>query len=144
MVMFTFSVFDWKYPFWENLVQKIKIVSLSRNLVSRLIKLLELNKRINTEAAAHRCSVAVLKNQKQPLADVLQNWCNIQRKTIVLEFLFNKVAGLQLSCEYCEIIKNSFFYKTPPVASSEKSLNFPGKHQWWRRNRFIFLINTTE
>ena len=28
-VMFTFSVFDWKYPFWANLVQKIKIVSSS-------------------------------------------------------------------------------------------------------------------
>ena len=27
------------------------------------------------EAAAHRCSDAVLKNQKQPLADVLQNRC---------------------------------------------------------------------
>ena len=28
MAMFTFSVFDWKYPFWTNLVQKIKIVTL--------------------------------------------------------------------------------------------------------------------
>ena len=25
----TVSVFDWKYPFWVNLVQKIKILSLS-------------------------------------------------------------------------------------------------------------------
>ena len=29
MVMFTFSVFDQKFPFWEILVQKIKIASLS-------------------------------------------------------------------------------------------------------------------
>ena len=29
MVMFILSVFDWKYPFWANLVQKIKIVTLS-------------------------------------------------------------------------------------------------------------------
>ena len=28
MVMFIFFVFDLKYRFWENLVQKIKIVSL--------------------------------------------------------------------------------------------------------------------
>ena len=28
VVMFTFSDFDCKYPFWINLVQKIKIVSL--------------------------------------------------------------------------------------------------------------------
>ena len=26
MVMFTFSVFDWKYPFWENLVPKLKTI----------------------------------------------------------------------------------------------------------------------
>ena len=30
-------------------------------------------KRVNTEAAAYRLSVAVLKNQEQPLVDVLQN-----------------------------------------------------------------------
>ena len=29
---------DQKYPFWKNLVQKIKIVNLSCNLVPRLIQ----------------------------------------------------------------------------------------------------------
>ena len=29
----------------------------------------------------------------------------------MLESLFNKVAGLQLSCEYFEIFKSSFFHK---------------------------------
>ena len=65
-----------------------------------------------------------------------------KRKTPVLESLDNKVAGLQLSCEYCAIFKNSFFHKTSPVAASEKFINFPGKQQWRRRNRFIFLVNT--
>ena len=37
MVVFAFSVLDWKYPFWANLVQKFEIVSLSQNLVLRLI-----------------------------------------------------------------------------------------------------------
>ena len=46
----------------------------------------------------------------------------------MLESLFNKVAGLQLSCEYFKIFKNSFFHKTTPVAASEKFINFPGKH----------------
>ena len=32
------SVFDWKYPFWINWVQKLKIISLSWNLVHRLIQ----------------------------------------------------------------------------------------------------------
>ena len=29
VVLFTFSVLDWKHPFWANLVQKIKIVILT-------------------------------------------------------------------------------------------------------------------
>ena len=38
MVMFTFSVFDGKYPFFfANLVQKIKVVFLSWNAVVGLI-----------------------------------------------------------------------------------------------------------
>ena len=61
-----------------------------------------------------------------------------------LKCLFNKVAGPQLSCEYCEIFNSSFFHKIPPIAASEKFINFPGKHQWWTHSRFIFLINTTE
>ena len=36
-VMFTFSVFDQKYCFWVNLLQKVRIVSLSRNLTPMLI-----------------------------------------------------------------------------------------------------------
>ena len=37
MVVFTFSVLDGKYIFWTNLPQKIKIVSLSWNLLPTLI-----------------------------------------------------------------------------------------------------------
>ena len=36
MVMFTFFVFYRKYPFWTNLVQQIKIVSLSWKFIPRL------------------------------------------------------------------------------------------------------------
>ena len=36
MAMFTFSAFDWKYPFWENLFQIVKIVSLRWNLIPNL------------------------------------------------------------------------------------------------------------
>ena len=39
MMLFTFFVFECQYPFWVNLVQKIKIISLSWNLVSRLIQI---------------------------------------------------------------------------------------------------------
>ena len=38
MVVFTFSVCEWKCLFWANFVQKVKIISLSWNLVPRLIR----------------------------------------------------------------------------------------------------------
>ena len=38
MVMFRSSVFDRKNDFWADLVQKLKIVSLSLNLVQRIIR----------------------------------------------------------------------------------------------------------
>ena len=43
------------------------------NKLSESIWYERLYERVNTEAAAHHCSLAVLKNKKQPLADVPQN-----------------------------------------------------------------------
>ena len=37
LVVFTFSVLQRKHPFWDNLVQKIKIVNLSWNCMPRII-----------------------------------------------------------------------------------------------------------
>ena len=69
----------------------------------------------------------LVKFQKQPFADVFQNrcskrFCNIHRKTPVLELFFNIVAGLEdwncikkrlqhrcFFCEYCKIFKNTYF-----------------------------------
>ena len=39
MVVFTFSVLNRKYPLWANLVQKNKTVTLSWNLVPRIIRI---------------------------------------------------------------------------------------------------------
>ena len=61
----------------------------------------------------------------------------------MLGSLFNNVVGLQ-PVNIAKFFKNSFFHKTPQVDASEKLINFPGKHQWRRRNRFFFLINTTQ
>ena len=38
MKMFISSVVDWKYLFWAGLLQKIKLASLSWNVVLRLIQ----------------------------------------------------------------------------------------------------------
>ena len=65
-----------------------------------------------------------------------ENFCKNHRKTTMSESLFYKVAGLRpqacnfierntlaqvFSCEFCKIFKNNFFYRAPPVASSELS-----------------------
>ena len=62
------------------------------------------------EAVARRCSVG---------KGVLRYFAKFTGK------LCNKVAGLKkktlaqmFSCEFCEISKNTFFYRTPPVAAS--------------------------
>ena len=39
MVVFTFSFLEWKYTFWVNLVQKLKIVNLGWNLTPSLIRI---------------------------------------------------------------------------------------------------------
>ena len=39
MALFIFSVLDRKHPFWANLAQKIEVVSLSWNLIPRLIRI---------------------------------------------------------------------------------------------------------
>ena len=39
MVLFIFSVWDQKQPFWANLVQKIRLVSLGWTLVPRVIRI---------------------------------------------------------------------------------------------------------
>ena len=74
-----------------------------------------------------KCNTYYSYCKKQPFADVLQNscpktFCNIHRKALVLESLFNNFVGLKVSnfikketpakvfsCEYWDIFKNSFF-----------------------------------
>ena len=46
--------------------------------------------------------------QRQPYPDVLLYFVIFTRK---------ETSTQMFSCEYCEILTNSFFYRTPPVAS---------------------------
>ena len=64
-----------------------------------------------SEAVFYRCS------SKYVLLKISQN---PQKNTRVRVF-FNKVAGdadKMFSCEFCEICKNTFFDRKPPVAAS--------------------------
>ena len=62
---------------------------------------------------------------------VLKNFAKFTRKHLGQSLFLNKVAGAAcnfiiketlaqaFSCEFCEIFKNTFFYRTPPVAASD-------------------------
>ena len=62
---------------------------------------------------------------------VLRNFAKFTGKHLFQSLFFNKLAGLRpetffkkeslaqvFSCEFCEISKNTFFYRIPPVATS--------------------------
>ena len=55
---------------------------------------------------------------------VLRNFTKFTGKHLPQSLFFNKVAGLRrelFSCEFCEISKNTFTCRTPPMAASESS-----------------------
>ena len=64
---------------------------------------------------------------------VLKNFVIFRGKHLCWTCIFNKVAGMQLSCEYCEFFTNNFFRKTSPVAAYEKS--------WQNFNVYLSLLH---
>ena len=79
---------------------------------------------------------------------VLRYFANFTWKHLYQSLFFNKVAGLGpatllkkenlaqvFSCEFWEISKNTFFYRTPPVAASALSCSF----HWW--NSFYQVLS---
>ena len=77
---------------------------------------------------------------------VLRNFVKFTTKHLGQSLFFNKVAGLNFikketlvhvfSCEFCEISKNGFFYRTPPVAASASSVIAEEKsiNRYWDRS----------
>ena len=78
--------------------------------------------------------------------DVLRNFTKFTGKHLCESLFFNKVAGLRpeafnfikniilaqgFSCEFCEISKNTFSYRTPPVVASS-STRFLEEFMWKR------------
>ena len=62
--------------------------------------------------------------------DVLRNLTKFTEKHLWQSLFFNKVAGLieketlaqVFSCEFCQISKNTFSYRTPPMAASDTGI----------------------
>ena len=66
------------------------------------------------EAVVQRCSIK----------KVFLEFCKIHRKTPVPEsqacnFIKKETLAQVFSCEFCEISKNTFLYRTPLVSASE-------------------------
>ena len=55
------------------------------------------------------------KNSRQTLANHRPGACNLLRE---------KTLAQVFSCEFCEIYKNTFYYRTPLVAASGVLINF--------------------
>ena len=55
------------------------------------------------------------KNSRQTLANHIPEACNFIKKETLAQVL---------SCEFCEIYKNTFYYRTPLVAASGVLINF--------------------
>ena len=82
----------------------------------------------NCKETAEKKLLKYKNNQKEPFA-VFQNRCswkfpNMQRKTPALEScmpatLLKRTSTQLFCCKYYKIFKNSFFYRTPPVAVSK-------------------------
>ena len=75
---------------------------------------------------------------------VLKDFAIFRGKHICWSLFLIKLQVCNFPVNIAKFLRTVFFHKTPPVATSEKFINFPGKHQWRKRNRFIFLINATE
>ena len=81
----------------------------------------------DTEAVVQRCSV------KTVILKILQN---SQENTCVRVSLLIKLHVF--SYEFCEIFKNTFFYRTPPVAAS-KNRSIKALLFWVIANRWKYL-----
>ena len=87
---------------------------------------------LKTKAEKQKYAVVRRCSEKK---DVLRNFSKFTWKHQCKRFSFNNVAGLRTptllqksllhcSCEFCEISKNTFFYRTPPVDASGKNMMY--------------------
>ena len=83
MVMFTFSIFHWKCPFWDNLVEKLKIVSLKWILIASLIQICRIQ---------WHCLLSLFSTRNQPFC------ANVVQKFKVVNLRWNLIPRLIRVC----------------------------------------------
>ena len=108
------------YPILNTFYCKLRINSVTERLSDEGHFITLLYHKI--EAVVQRCSV------KKVFLKISQN---SQENTYAkgsfflffCNFIKKETLALVLSCEFCEIFKNNYFYRTPPMAASDKSLS---------------------
>ena len=92
----------WSKPYSEKLKKSLLIAQSKKSKFTAIVL---------TEAVAPMCSVKkmLLKNSKYPQENTCAKTCNFIKKAAMAQVF---------SCECCEIFKNTFLYRTPPVATS--------------------------
>ena len=81
-----------------------------------------------TEAVARRCSVkkaflGISQNSQENACSRVSFLIKLQAKTC--NFIKKEALPQVFSCEFCEISKNTFSYRTPPVAASQPMKSNP-------------------
>ena len=105
VVRFTFFVFNRKYPSWENLVPKLKIICLNRNLMPRLIRL---------GSIQWWCSIFLSQGRKYLF------WANLLQKIKIASLSLNlvprliQICRIQWWCSFSVITKLHFLGKFGP------------------------------
>ena len=98
---------------WEN--ENNYLVSTA-HLVSRVIKHLTKSKSHGTLIVPHWPSAASWLFLRNRFANTFQDF--------VTDFIKKATLPQVFSCEFCKIYKNTFSYRTPPVADSEYVTNY--------------------
>ena len=80
---------------------------------------------------------------------IFENFTKFTGKHLCQSLFFNEVAGLNFikkealaqvfSCVFCEIFKNTFFYRTPPVDAS-RIINF--QNVWSRLTTYDTILTS--
>ena len=114
------------YAFFIQVILRMFFFSFVFEKISSLLPIMLVTLFGHAGKRSNSCSQIYLKT------GVFLRFCNIRRKTPVLDSLFNKVAELkacvfikketptqEFSCEYCKIFKSSFLQNTCSLYFSE-------------------------
>ena len=134
---------DWTfYVIWINLfLMKHKLINFNWIVNDLIFRILLINYLNSIKESIQR---QLLIEQAFFKIGVLKNFAIFRGKHLCWSLFLIKLRACNFPVNTAEFLRKSCFHKTSLVTTSEKLINFPGKHHWRRWNIFIFLIKTTE